>query len=209
MSGDPFQYNHFIFDLDDTLYSEIDYLYVVYRQMAEEIHAQTGFDTETIAQALIGGFLENGRSQLLNKVLRQFELNEVEWLPRLLRIMRTGNVNNLKLRPLARKTLLELTQRGKQILVLTNGNVSQQKNKVEGLAELTQIVPASLIYYANEHKPKPSPAAFKQMTIDHGLDPYKSIMIGDSDVDEQFARNAGISFINEKLFFDLCAEYLD
>lgn len=209
MKFDPFGFDFYIFDLDDTLYSEIDYLSKMYENMGELVHIETGLDSNNFTQKLIERFLTEGRTDLLNWAAASFELNEEYWIPKFLEVMRTSDAGELLLRQIPKRVLAVLSERGKNVLILTNGNVVQQKNKIKALTEIQHLVQFEKIYFANQFEPKPSRRSFDVMLSNNHADKGKGIMVGDSIVDERFAINSNLHFKHESEFFDLCVEYLD
>lgn len=183
----------FIFDLDNTLYPEKDYLYQIYYMIGQFIEYQETFDHDKITKFLIDEFEQNGRKNLFNKLIERFGLSE-EYMENFLRLMRTGR---LPLRLMLYKEieilLNELVDLDKKIFILTNGNPEQQYNKIiqidwNGLQQYIKC------YFANEIKPKPAPDAMLKIIEEHELNKDEIIFIGDSVEDEECAKVAGVEF---------------
>lgn len=183
----------FIFDLDNTLYPEKDYLYQIYYMIGQFIEYQETFDHDKITKFLIDEFEQNGRKNLFNKLIERFGLSE-EYMENFLRLMRTGR---LPLRLMLYKEieilLNELVDLDKKIFILTNGNPEQQYNKIiqidwNGLQQYIKC------YFANEIKPKPAPDAMLKIIEEHELNKEEIIFIGDSVEDEECAKAAGVEF---------------
>ena len=83
----------------------------------------------------------------------------------------------------------------KQIFIVTNGNVIQQKNKIKNI-EFGGLLDHIQVIYADEIKPKPDPEAFFYLQKKYRVSPERIVMIGDSTTDESFAAAAGIDFIH-------------
>ncbi|MFN5706214.1 MAG: HAD family hydrolase [bacterium] len=183
----------FIFDLDNTLYPEKDYLYQIYYMIGQFVEYQETFDHDKITKFLIDEFEQNGRKNLFNKLIERFALSE-EYMENFLRLMRTGR---LPLRLMLYKEieilLNELVDLDKKIFILTNGNPEQQYNKIiqidwNGLQQYIKC------YFANEIKPKPAPDAMLKIIEEHELNKEEIIFIGDSVEDEECAKSAGVEF---------------
>lgn len=183
----------FIFDLDNTLYPEKDYLYQIYYMIGQFIEYQETFDHDKITKFLIDEFEQNGRKNLFNKLIERFGLSE-EYMENFLRLMRTGR---LPLRLMLYKEieilLNELVDLDKKIFILTNGNPEQQYNKIiqidwNGLQQYIKC------YFANEINPKPAPDAMLKIIEEHELNKEEIIFIGDSVEDEECAKAAGVEF---------------
>lgn len=192
-------YDCFLLDFDGTLYNETDYLFPAYQKTAAYLASKYPANENLIAAYLIDSFTEKGRGNLFNALCLEFQIPESE-IPALLEILRTNQTAAPI--PLFKKMQWltgELIKAGKQIFVVTNGNVVQQKNKVslvnwQGLDKYLTFV------YTAEHKPKPDSAAFTFIQQHYGVKPDKSVMIGDTVTDEEFAANSGIAFIHVSNF---------
>ena len=156
---DVSKYKAVIFDLDDTLITETDYLFAAYRQM--------GFPQ------LIDLYKKYGRKNLFQRVDGNIE--------EMLEILRTVRVR-LKVNPLL-KPVLELD---KLFFILTDGNSKQQMNKISQ----TDI---SLQKCAVIFSKKPDSSA--RMILDYPLRACDVVYFGNSELDEQTAKIAGIDFI--------------
>lgn len=188
------KYKLVIFDLDNTLYNENTYLFEVYKEIANYMYVKYNISKETSYFFLKETFLKEGRSKLLNKFCNKFSISNQEIKP-CLHIMRTIKLSNkLILFPDIEEKLNE-SLKSTNVCVITNGNPIQQKNKV---AQINwRNINLEKIYYANEIKPKPSPQLFNEkIKKDYKLESNdKILMIGDSDVDREFAKNIQSDFV--------------
>lgn len=192
-------YDCFLLDFDGTLYNETDYLFPAYRKIAAYLAGKYSANEKLITDYLQKSFSANGRTNLFNTLCRQFQIPESE-IPALLEILRTNRTAAPI--PMFKKMQWlagELTKAGKQIFVVTNGNVVQQKNKVS-LVNWQGLDKHLTFVYTAEHKPKPDSAAFTFIQQHYGVKPDKTVMIGDTVTDEEFAANSGIAFIHISAF---------
>ena len=95
-----------------------------------------------------------------------------------------------------------LVIRKKQIFIVTNGNVIQQKNKIRNI-EFGSLLDNLKVIYADEIKPKPDPEVFFYLQEKFLVRKESIVMIGDSATDESFAAAAGIDFIHVKNIINL------
>jgi putative hydrolase of the HAD superfamily len=183
-------YDVVLFDLDNTLYAEKDYLFAAYKAIgdrAAQLHAH--ISTEEVSQFLIHTFEQKGRAKLFDECIQQFQLNDLS-VADMLSIMRTVSIDPLlQLYPLSQEMLLQALHNSK-VFIITNGHVQQQENKVKhidwcGLRKHIDII------YANSIEPKPSAASFLSLNIPAHL---RCIYIGDSEVDQLFALQCKIDF---------------
>lgn len=186
-----------IFDLDGTLYDEWDYLSQAYKAISEDIKVNFHKNEDEVFQFIISEFQKKGRIKLLSKVIDKFEL-PVGYLAKTKHILRNLKVKESITCYKQIPGLLKLLQeKNKQLYIITNGNVIQQKNKIS-ILQSQNLLKEIYIVYADEHIPKPDPAAFNYLMQRFNLKKDSSIMIGDTDTDRDFAQLSGIEFIHIK-----------
>jgi FMN phosphatase YigB (HAD superfamily) len=160
----------FVFDFDNTLYPEKDYLYQVYYMIGQFVEYQETFDHDIITKFLTDEFEANGREKLFDKLIEKFNLKE-EYKENMLRLLRTGR---LPLKLLLFKEMEwimnEVVNNNRLLFLLTNGNVEQQRNKIVQV-EWNGLQKNLRCYFANEIKPKPAPDALQLLMEEHALSP--------------------------------------
>lgn len=184
-----FDYQLYIFDFDNTLYAESDYLFTAYQQIENELNI-TG-----VAAFLTQEFSKNGREKLFNKLIKKYSLSESE-IEKCLEVLRTVQLSSpLGLISGTYSLLNSLRAQNKILALLTNGNVQQQKNKIGQLeTDLYQLFDE--IVFAQEIAPKPSAESVVYILKKTNISATSTLLIGDSDVDRQAAKNAGIAFLH-------------
>jgi phosphoglycolate phosphatase-like HAD superfamily hydrolase len=193
-----YKYEVYIFDLDNTIYDESVYLFAAYQSIADYVESNIGGSSEEYGYYLINTFKSEGREKLFEKFLFYFRLQSLIELKDLLNILRQTKVvlkidNKMKI--LMQRILLN----GKKVYILTNGNPIQQKNKLSQL-NIQDLLENIQIIYANEYEPKPSPFCINMIIEKENVQTKDIVFIGDSDVDEETAKNADINFINVNFF---------
>lgn len=193
------KYKLIVFDLDNTLISEKEYLFKGYEDISYFIEKKCFIDRMKIENYLKNEFIKNGRSKLFDNMFSDFNINDVE-MTSILNILRTVKprkkislIENMKL-------ILEiLINNGIPYVIFTNGNVDQQKNKVaniqwEGLQ--TEVI------YANEINPKPDAISFSTYLVKNKIkiNKHEILMIGDSNADQLFAKTFGCDFKHVSYF---------
>ena len=186
------KYSLFVFDLDDTLYKESDYLFKGYRAIADYlVEKGYGSTANEYYEYLINEYKERGRKKLFDRFLSHYcipvEMNV------LLDILHNQKVN-IVLEKKASDFLDLLVEQKKTIYILTNGNIQQQKNKVR-LLRLEEFYPQIKIVYASALEPKPSPLSLFLIMEQENKKAKDMVFIGDSAVDELTANNANVDFI--------------
>ena len=187
------KYKLIVFDLDNTLILEKDYLFEAYEEISYHIESTCFVDKLKIQNYLKDEFINNGRTKLFDKMISHFNISKFE-IKAILNILRSYT-------PLRKITLIEnmklilegLKDEKIPYVIFTNGSVDQQKNKVANIewdGLLTDVI------YANEINPKPDPISFSNYLLKNKIKINKNeiLMIGDSVVDELFAENLGCDF---------------
>jgi len=186
------RYSVFVFDLDNTLYDENDYLFCGYKFIAEYVATKhNNFTSKDYYDYLTMEFNLNGREGLFDKFIAHFnipvQMNE------LLDILHSHH-STIQLNKNAKEFIDLILRQKKKIYILTNGNIKQQQNKVK-LLELNSLYPNIKILYASAIKPKPSPLAMQMIIAKENSKVSDVLFIGDSNVDELTAKNANVDFI--------------
>jgi HAD superfamily hydrolase (TIGR01549 family) len=204
--SDFYSYSLYIFDLDNTLYNEEEYLLGAYNAIAGEFSGKfTAIDADTLFRILVTSYGTNGRKRLFDSFLATIGLDESH-LPECLRILRTYRPAK-KIEPYKEilPVITILADQKKPVFVLTNGNPEQQRNKIgsidwEGKDRYIQFI------FADEIEPKPSPAGIKYILSLSGAREDETLFIGDSDTDRQCAVNSAIEFLHVSQLKNICAE---
>lgn len=191
---DIFNYKGYIFDLDDTLYSEKQYLFSAYEEIANNISTSNGLDANQIKMFLIENFIKNGRKNLFDNLINKFNLAQNS-MNEILHVLRNHKTTpKIKLYPEMEELIKKLIVNNKSIYILTNGNVVQQKNKINQI-DWSEIAGLKFVF-ANELNPKPSPESAFYIIQDSSIGSRDILFIGDSEVDRECAMQAGIDFMN-------------
>lgn len=189
------KYKLYLIDLDDTLYFEKDYLYPAYYEISNYINEKYNYNINDIYQFLISEFEINGRKNLFDKLNSKFKIPTIEF-NKYLKILRNLKLNNrLNLIDKSYLLLKKIIKENKNYIIVTNGNIIQQMNKVS-LIDWRQISDPNILY-ANKYFPKPDKRLFNQV-IEPKFNIKKSeiLFIGDSITDKEFSKNIGCDFLN-------------
>lgn len=191
MKAEWLKYKLYVFDLDNTLYRETDYLFAAYRRIGEFLAADDAERAQEYTRFLCDSFAADGRQGLFQRLLDRYKLHVP--IETLLGILRSTECP-LELSATMRQVLDELLQSGKHVAILTNGNPQQQKQKITNL-RIAQFSPGIDIIYAATIAAKPSPEAVLQLMSAHCAEAAQTVLVGDSETDRQTALNAGIDYI--------------
>ncbi len=185
-------YDDFVFDLDDTLYAEADYLTGAYKEIGTMLAGKYQLPAGDFFRFLEEDYRKGLRSGLFDRLISHFGLPPGE-MEHMLQVLRTFTPQvSFRLLPGVPQLFQKLISSGKQICILTNGNVKQQENKIrhidwEGYRDHLFIV------YANTHTPKPDPAPWHFLVSSTTV--TRPVYIGDSENDRLFAMNCEIPFL--------------
>lgn len=172
-----------IFDLDDTLYDECDYVRSGFEAVAEYLFENVrGVSKHDIVNFLYQAF-EN-RKPAFDVLFEEFEELDVALKKECIRIYREHKPN-LILSKENSNLLKELRMQGKKIGIITDGRVDGQKNKLEalGLYPLIDeyIITDELAGNSDVTKfRKPNPLAFQIMRERLGVEYDEMVYVGDN-----------------------------
>jgi len=185
----------FVFELDNVLYPEKDYLLQLYFLYAQFIEYAEQISASEIIKYVEITFLNEGKADLYDKVTKQFDI------PEKYRINFELLLSNarLPLKLLIFEEVLRLLQaivlERKQIFIFTDGNPLMQLNKIKQM-EWHGLEQYLTLFFSAETAPKPSPMGIETIIDTYGIDRKKMLMIGSNEVDKQCADNALIEFLN-------------
>jgi HAD superfamily hydrolase (TIGR01549 family) len=186
------RFNSFIFDLDNTLYNEEDFLFIIYSEIAKYISAQNKINPDTVLSVIKKQYYRQGRKNIFQKLNEHFKLDTD--IQVYLNIMRATKLPAINLFSIYYKVFEALIAARSQIFVLTNGTTRQQKNKVEAI-RWKNADKFIRFYFAADYASKPDPEAINKIIRENNLEKTKTLFIGDSDDDLKCAVDAGISFM--------------
>ena len=177
----------FIFDLDGTLVdSRLDLANAV-----NATRAHMGMDA--IENERVYTYVGNGAPVLIRRALGEqaTEAEVQEGLEFFLEYYREHDLDYTVLYPGVKDTLERLREAGKRMAVLTNKPVRMSSAIVEGLG----VAPYFFrVYGGNSFEfKKPHPIGVDALMREAGVTRDVTLMVGDSSVDVQTARNAGIA----------------
>jgi phosphoglycolate phosphatase len=175
-----------IFDLDGTLIdSRLDLAYSV-----NAMRAHIGM--RPLDNERVYSYVGNGAPALVRRALgeRTAEPEAQEALEFFLEHYREHALDNTTLYPGVREAVAGLHAAGKRLAVLTNKPVKISRAIIEGLGVGDCFF---RVYGGNSFEfKKPNPVGVDALVRETGVERARTLMIGDSSVDIQTARNAGV-----------------
>jgi len=189
----------FIFELDDVLYPEKDYLFQVYYLFASLLEYTELIDAKTATDLMVNTYTHKGKEFVFDSLKTELNIDE-KFRQNLNYLLLTAK---LPLKLLLYKNVLSLLQDividRKKIFIVTNGNPEQQLNKIKQ-TEWHGLEQYLVCYFANETAPKPEADSIDLLISEHNLQRREIIMIENSETDRLCAEAAGIDSLNLKEF---------
>ncbi len=205
-----------VFDLDDTLYKEIDFLKSGYQQISIYIEKLYGLSRQKIFDDLLKWY-QKGENPFLS-LIEKYNLNNP--IQEFLDIYRFHHPD-ISLSQETTETLSVLKEYGAHLAIITDGRKETQKNKIESLGLFEWIAVDDIIINENKADFKPSPISFEKMMIQcHSLYPFDNLRffyVADNTAKDFIAPNqlgwTSVCILDDgrnihKQSFDLLKEYL-
>ena len=181
-------YRHFFFDLDGTLLDTIADIANAISDALAKRGFQRRYDRES-AKALIG----NGADALLHRALvgfsedpQEFEALKKEYLP----LYKAYQGRDCDPFPGLPETLLELAQKGVDFSIVTNK--PDELSKIIISKKLPQIPFRFILGHIEGNPVKPNPYLVEKILKETGWKKEECLFIGDSYVDLETGKNAGL-----------------
>ncbi|WP_276346741.1 HAD hydrolase-like protein [Daejeonella sp. JGW-45] len=186
----------FVFELDNVLYPERDYLLQVYYLFSNFIEYSEGTPPSADLTAFFKtAYSHHGDEGIFDRAKEAFGLDE-KYRVNFERLYYTAR---LPLKLLLYKEVLQLLQDivvdRKQVFLITNGTPGIQLNKIRQI-EWNGLEQYLKVYYAEEVKLKPEPDVLTYILNEQGLQRRDVVIVGATTIDEEFAAACGIDYLN-------------
>jgi putative hydrolase of the HAD superfamily len=177
-----------IFDLDDTLYPEIEYCKSGFRAVAADISSRYSLQAETVYGHLWRFFSSGDRKKVFNNILDEFSIKYApDEISRLVNHYR-NHLPQIKLDPQF-KTVYESLRKRVRLGLLTDGYMPAQELKVKslGIEEYFDII----IYteLLGRENWKPSSAGFELIMGRDNFAPAQYVYVADNPAKDFIAPN--------------------
>jgi FMN phosphatase YigB (HAD superfamily) len=193
------QKSAFVFELDNVIYPEKDYLFQVYYLFASMLEYTELFDAKVLTDLMVNTYNTEGKEVVFDRVKEKFAIAEryrINFQHLLLTV-------KLPLKLLVYQTMLELLQNivvdRKKIFIVTNGNPALQLNKIKQ-TEWHGLEAYLICYFAEEIKPMPETEVLDLLMKEHSLKRKDMIMIGDSEPGALCAEACGVDYMPANAF---------
>jgi len=180
-----------LFDLDDTLYPERQFIRSGFRAVAADVEARFGLRRRDALAVLLGALRRGSRHGALQDLCARYRL-PLDLVPALVDVIR-AHTPALRLPASSRDALIDARARGWRLGIVTNGFPALQARKALAL-DLPRLVDA--VVYANEWGTgagKPERAVFDVALAKLGARAPHAVFVGDDPRCDIFgARQAGL-----------------
>ncbi|BDG30669.1 HAD family hydrolase [Parageobacillus thermoglucosidasius] len=172
------RYQGFIFDMDDTLYCEYDYVYSGFKVVSKLIaQSQKKITDNIVYQYLIDEWKRNGRGKVFNKVCEKLGIDiDISYLVEAYRYHKP----TIQMYDDAKKLLLYLKHKKVQTGLITDGHPVAQYNKIKSLGLKKWIDCIIITGILGEEYYKPSEVPYKIALNSLGLEAKQCVYIGDN-----------------------------
>jgi len=190
----------FVFELDDVLYPESDYLLQVYYLFSNFIEfTETFLQAADLIEFFKKSYLQHGDNGIFDRAKEVFAINE-KYRDNFDRLYFTAR---LPLKLLLFSNVLTLLQEividRKDIFIITNGKPEIQINKIMQ-TEWNGLENYLKVYYAQEISLKPESDVLSYILNKHSLLRKDILIIGNTITDKEFAASSGVDYLNVSEF---------
>lgn len=184
----------FVFELDDVLYPEKDYLLQVYYLFAQFIEYGEQLNATEILQFMQEKYLADGPEDIFSQTAAKFNIPLKYQVNFDLLLQNARLPLKLLIFNKMLTSLQEIVAKGKQLFLFVSGDPAMQLNKIRQI-EWNGLEQNLVVYFAAEIGEKPSAAGLKLILEKHGLKREDLLFIGREGLDSACALNAKIDFL--------------
>ncbi|KQM78612.1 hypothetical protein ASE74_14035 [Pedobacter sp. Leaf216] len=182
-----------IFELDNVLFPEKDYLLQVYYLFAQFIEYTEQKGAQPIIEFMRAEYENTGADKLFEKTAKQFGIDH-KYLHNFDLLHQNAR---LPLKLLLYKNILEFMQElvvdRKQIFIVTAGNPEQQLNKIKQ-TEWNGLEQYLTVFFAEELD-QPKAEIFQNILNNNNLSYDKALVVGANNFDEQQSKSINLPYI--------------
>lgn len=173
-----------IFDMDDTLFFEKDYVFSGFKEISIYLNSKFGLNEEASYSFLKERFMKHGRKKIFNylidKNFEKFKTTNINILIKDLVEIYRNHKPAIKLNPIIINVLKKVRKKKFKIIIATDGLAIMQKNKFLALG-LDKLVD-NIIFCWDINAPKPSKKCFETAAKGAGVNIKDCIIVGDHPI---------------------------
>ena len=185
----------FVFDLDNVLYPEKDYLLQVYYLFAQFIEYGEQINAAEMVTFMQAVYLEEGAEGIFERTAEKFNIPLKYKLNFDLLLQNARLPLKLLIYEGVLNLLQEVAGQAKQLFLFADGHPQMQLNKIRQV-DWNGLEKNLVVYFAEESAPKPDPKGLELIMEKHNLKPEEVVLIGHTENDRICAGSAGIDFFS-------------
>lgn len=174
-----------LFDLDNTLYPEEQFVVSAFRATAHFLAARVRFDAQALFEQTMNILRVHGRGKVFDILLHELEIDSTTWLPTLVQVYRSHHPM-LSLPPETAAILRALKNRGMRLGLVTDGPASTQRRKIAALGLEAYMDAIVCTGELGKSYAKPSPVPFRVALNLLDTAPESAAYVAD-DISKDFA----------------------
>ncbi|MCD8543315.1 MAG: HAD family hydrolase [Sulfurospirillum cavolei] len=168
-----------VFDLDDTLYEEITYVYSGFKAVANALSQEHALSFEALFGTLKETLHVKGRGQIFDDLLRHYGLYTKARVQHCVSLYRL-HTPTITLLPEAQALLRELQHKQIPVYMVTDGNKIVQNRKIEALHVKPFVKKVFITHRYGKMHAKPSPYCFEKIATLENITPQEIVYIADN-----------------------------
>jgi FMN phosphatase YigB (HAD superfamily) len=192
----------FIFELDDVLYPQQDYILQVYYLFANFLeYTETVPPAAELTEFLKKSYLQQGPEGIFKKASEVFEIDS-KYEENFNRLHSSAQVPlRLLLYPAVLELLNSIISDQKAVYILTKGNPLIQLNKLKHI-DWQGFDRKLKVYFYDELKLLPDTNPYEYILLENNLKADESVLIGKDDNDRKEGEERGFSYLDISNFID-------
>jgi FMN phosphatase YigB (HAD superfamily) len=187
-------YQLIIFDLDNTILNSSTYEKKIFIKIAKFLNLKINFEKKKVFNFLLKNrkkeILTNKKINIFDILLKKYE-NRNYYKKRCLKIFNSSKVNKINFNKTLYNVLQNLKKKNKELYLVTNGNYNRQINKIR-ILKISKLFKHIFILEKKSHQ---KPSLIGVQILKKAIINKKSVMIGDSNLDKEFANKLSIDYI--------------
>ena len=173
-----------VFDLDNTLYPEIEFVKSGFTAVARYLSSRYHYDTDSLLRQMLDIMNRDGRGKIFDSLLSSLGIYTPEKV-RLLVYLYRSHSPNIRLYDDVRPTLKHLRDSGMSLGLLTDGMASVQRRKIAALGLESLFDAIVCTDELGQDSGKPSPIPYQIILDLLGVSPAESAYVG-NDPEKDF-----------------------
>lgn len=192
-----------VFDMDDTLYRELDYVFGGFAAVAAFLAERFESDPARLLEQMKATLNLEGRGRVFDRALAFLGVPASAGLVRECLAVYRGHSPRISLFPAADRCLSRFSEW--PIYVVTDGNRAVQRRKAEALGLFDRVKRVCISHDFGRDKAKPNPYLFQKIAAWEGVEPTQVVYVGDNP-NKDFCGIKPLGFQTVRIRFGMFAD---